>query len=664
MNRLINNTYEILDVVGKGGMSVVYKARHIRLNTIWAVKEVHKSTGENIDLLAETNILKRLNHKTLPRIIDIFEDDQNVYVVEDFVSGDTLQKIIDRDKVIDEGRVLEWFKTLSEVLVYLHGQTPHPIIYRDMKPANVMLQSDQTLKLIDFGIAREYKPENRTDTTVVGTRGYAAPEQYGMTQSDARTDIYSLGVTMYYMATGKSPFEPPYTFVPARQLNPRLSAGMEAILAKCVQNEPEERYQSAEELLDDLNHIEKYDEEFKRVKHVIKMRRILLVLLYVTGLSLIAGGYFLNRSEIQQRYLALVTQSSQQDYETSLNTLHEAQQLLPERNEAYEKEASVMYNAGKFSEVTELTERLEQSGVISMEENPEIYLIAASACYEQNDYEKASEYYQQLSQLNTAFSVQNRISYAICLGRMGNLDQARQIIQAISADADEAQIAYLEGEINYLEKSYKEAADQFARVIDSNANDDLIKRAYISLAETYRDSAKLSASDPAYISSSYSLMIETLEEAMNRFDLSSNAVLWEMLGQAYYSRGTLEKDNDRDDILKSADAYRRAVSLGVQKEYLYVNMFVAYQAIGDYTSAEKVLDEMKSVYPTSYKPYMYHSYLLIMSENLKPESDRNYHSAYDEYAKASELAGTSGSDEQMQQLKSLIDQLKDGGWLN
>ena len=249
MAQILNDTYEILEFVGKGGMSTVFKARHVRLNTIVAIKSVRKD--QTVDLAAEVSILTKLNHPNLVRVFDIFEDDKLIYIVMDYVEGEDLQHIIQREKVIPEETVIEWFRTLADILRYLHSRKP-PIIYRDMKPANVILQNDGTLKLVDFGIAREYKAAATGDTTYIGTNGFAAPEQFGLAQTDGRTDIYSLGMTMFYLATGKSPLAPPYGYTPARKLNPEISEQLEAILEKCVKDNPEDRYQSAEELLMDL----------------------------------------------------------------------------------------------------------------------------------------------------------------------------------------------------------------------------------------------------------------------------------------------------------------------------------------------------------------------------------------------------------------------------
>ena len=140
MATIFNDTYELKSLIGKGGMSTVYLAEHVRLHTRWAVKEVRKNQAARFDFLAESNILKRLQHPMLPRIVDIFETPENIYIVEDFVEGITLDDLLSRQGRVDEEQGLQWFRELCGVLDYLHNQQPHPIIYRDMKPSNIMLQ--------------------------------------------------------------------------------------------------------------------------------------------------------------------------------------------------------------------------------------------------------------------------------------------------------------------------------------------------------------------------------------------------------------------------------------------------------------------------------------------------------------------------------------------
>ena len=178
LGEIIDGKYEVLREIGRGGMSVVYLAMDKRLNKQWAIKEFRKDKDDVSKqialkaLLDEANLMKKLDHPTLPRIVDIIENNQSVYIVMDYIEGESLNKVLVTSGAQPQEAVIEWGKQLSEVLDYLHTRTP-PIIYRDMKPANVMLKPDGTVRLIDFGIAREYKADKDSDTTNIGTRGYA-----------------------------------------------------------------------------------------------------------------------------------------------------------------------------------------------------------------------------------------------------------------------------------------------------------------------------------------------------------------------------------------------------------------------------------------------------------------------------------------------------------
>ncbi len=249
---LLQNRYKILKTLGEGGMSKVYLAENIKLGTLWAIKEINKTSEMRIDFLAEPNILKKLEHPALPRVFDIIENEEFIYVVVDYIEGITLDLKLKEAGPIPEDIILDWATQLCGVLKYLHEYKPYPIIYRDMKPSNIILTKSGSLKLIDFGIAREYKYDSSNDTVYIGTRGYAAPEQYGSGQTTVATDIYSLGVTLYQLLTGKSPNEPPYELKPIRTYNQSLSADIEKIIGKCIKQNPLERYQSANELLLDL----------------------------------------------------------------------------------------------------------------------------------------------------------------------------------------------------------------------------------------------------------------------------------------------------------------------------------------------------------------------------------------------------------------------------
>ena len=285
--QLFDNKYKILRILGQGGMGRVYLAENIKLGTLWAVKEISKKTDSKINFLAEPNILKKLNHPTLPKIFDIMEDDENIYIIVDYIEGTSLDKKLTEAGKFSEGLVIDWAKQLCDALIYLHALMPNPIIYRDMKPSNIVLTCNGNIKLIDFGIAREFKKECESDTIYIGTRGYAAPEQYGAGQTSVRTDIYSLGVTLYHLITGRSPNEPPFEIKPVRFFDKSLSREIEEIIYKCTRPDPAQRYQSVQELLDDIHRLRRqgrnddesskaYSAKQEKVKNMQCFRKIIL----------------------------------------------------------------------------------------------------------------------------------------------------------------------------------------------------------------------------------------------------------------------------------------------------------------------------------------------------------------------------------------------------
>lgn len=261
---IIDGKYKILSEIGRGGMSTVYLAINEKANKPWAIKEVRKDGSQNFEivrqsLIVETDLLRKLQHPNLPSIIDIIDQDDNFLIVMDYIEGITLDKVVRESGAQKQEDVVNWAIQLCDVLEYLHTRKP-PIIYRDMKPSNIMIKNDGSVVLIDFGIAREFKETEIADTTCLGTQGYAAPEQFGgHGQTDARTDIYCLGATMYHMLTGHNPSEPPYEIYPITHWNSTLSSGLESIVLKCTQKNPEDRFRTAEELSYALEHYRDLD---------------------------------------------------------------------------------------------------------------------------------------------------------------------------------------------------------------------------------------------------------------------------------------------------------------------------------------------------------------------------------------------------------------------
>lgn len=385
----IDNKYEVLKEIGRGGMSTVYLAMDKRLNKQWAVKEIKKVANDKNNeivvqsLLIEANMMKKLDHPSLPRIVDIIDSGKTIYVVMDYIEGESLDKILASSGAQPQDKVIEWAKQLCDVLRYLHSQNP-PIIYRDMKPANVMLKPEGTLKVIDFGIAREFKEHNISDTVSLGTKGYAAPEQFGgMGQTDARTDIYCLGVTLYHLVTGQNPSEPPYEMYPIRQWNPALSSGFEAIISKCTQLNPDDRYQSCDELMYALEHYNEMDSSYrKKQKKKLKMFIGALSMSAVMGISGIVFNS-LSTSENDKNYDLKVNISTTTNYYTKIQSYKDAIGLYPYKYDAYIKMLEAYTDNNLFGQ-KESTEFLGYYNAAFSDTNNENFKLSDDGCTEMN----------------------------------------------------------------------------------------------------------------------------------------------------------------------------------------------------------------------------------------------------------------------------------------
>lgn len=654
-----NDTYEIKSIIGRGGMSTVYLAEHKRLHTRWAVKEVRKQQGARVDFLAESNILKRLQHPMLPRIVDIFEDRDCIYIVEDYVEGITLDDLLKQQKKVDEALGLQWFRDLCGVLRYLHGQQPHPIIYRDMKPANIMLQPDGSLKLIDFGIAREYKQESNADTTYIGTKGYAAPEQFGKAQTDARTDIYALGVTMYHLLTGKSPYEPPYQFVPVRQLVPELSHGIEYILSKCIQSEPADRYQTVDELLNDLEHIYRFDKAWQTYQNAKRIRLAILAVMLTASIGLMAGGQVIMSQEKEAAYSSLLAQASElytKNYDGAVAALDEARTLYPDRMDADRQQAYALYLNSAWQQCIDFGATVLQK----YGEDVQTRIFIASAQFELGEYEAAAEGFAQGGDL----SVDNLRDYAVCLGRLGQIDAAEQVLEELIGKGAHADVTqYVQGEVAFAQEDYLAAETAFLDVLEQADTAALTRRCYISLGDLYRDCAALMRVNVSPIAYPATKSAKLLSSAVVQEGLRYDSVLWEMLALAYFEAYHTDATVPQNYLTKAADCFTRVIELGVTKDYLYSNLYTIYYELKDYGKAEQALADYEAMFPDDYMPHALRGMMLITIENEKPQASRKFQAALSEYETAGSMLRSSDETTYYQQLGSLIEDLKRNGWL-
>lgn len=275
--QLLQGNYRIVRLLGQGGMGAVYLAEHTRLQgRLLAIKEntpdpfVDPATRDQLrdQFYTEAKILAALDHPSLPKVTDYFIEGGVEYLVMDFVEGENLSDLLDKHvqqqgKPLPEARVLDWADQILSALAYMHSRQPHPVIHRDIKPANLILTPGGVVHLVDFGLVKLMS--NTGQSTAAAMRGMGTPdytplEQYpgSQTHTDARTDIYSLGATLYHLLTGSPPVNVrdrllgAAALTPLRQLNPTVSANTEKAILHAIEVRPDDRFQTAEQMRDAL----------------------------------------------------------------------------------------------------------------------------------------------------------------------------------------------------------------------------------------------------------------------------------------------------------------------------------------------------------------------------------------------------------------------------
>ena len=444
-------------------MSIVYLARDNRLNKQWAVKEIKNDGSKSTQTLLkglerEANILKNVDHPVLPRIVDIINSRGTIYVVMDFIEGTNLGDILKQEGAQSQEDVIEWGRELASALDYLHSMNP-PIIYRDMKPANVMLKPEGGVKLIDFGTAKEYTIESNADTTALGTRGYAAPEQFGDAQgrgiykTDARTDIYNLGATLYHMVTGMNPCEPPYEIKPIRQWNQALSTGLEQIIMKCTQPNPDDRYQSCSELLYALDHYTELDDSYKKAnKKKVILFGVSAAMTIAAAITAIVGYNGMKRVE-RENYSAYIEEGNdlkiQQRYPEAAEQYKKAFDLDSDAADAYVNYINLYVDASNDPNVTAANALKVDDGLTTVanrvsnsdsgaSKNAEVLYRLGLAYFtkENPDYTAADKYFRMVPSDDPTYGELAGYYEGIAFIRSGSVENVTELMAKVNSFAD------------------------------------------------------------------------------------------------------------------------------------------------------------------------------------------------------------------------------------
>ena len=631
VGKTLEGRYKFVDIIGKGGMSVVYKVFDTKLEKNWAIKQVEKNSTElDKQLEMEAEILKKVDHPALPRIVDVFENNKNILILMDFIDGISLDKKLEAEKFIDESEVILYAKTLCDALAYLHNQSPNPIIYRDLKPSNIMITKSGKLKLIDFGIAREYKEDSTKDTLILGTEAYAAPEQIANHRTDKRTDIYSLGATIYHLATGKSKLEVPYGFIAARLINSSVSEGLEKIIDKCVKENPNERYQKVEEVLYDLENIDRLNKDFI-VKKRKKMRKLLppLISIMLSSGILFAGIFKLN-------------EETDYAYNLSLN----------------EVEAAIRRNdIDKTKELAKETIKIDEDRI-------EVYKLISDMYLKKGDYEECIDFIEDnIIKKKLRLRKDDEILYRLGLAYFDYKNYKSAYENFLKVDDEKIKTAKFYRELSKYFKDFEEegskdniinSMDEFEDIISSETNPTIKIDSNITLASIYMENTDI-------FDNGVEKAIDILEKTEIQIKERNNPYIYEKLGQAYKAKAfnnILDKDIYNKYLKKALTSYDRVLKMGYKEPEIYRNIGTINKYIENYKESEKVLLEMTKLYPTNYIGYVELALLYNDLELRKPRKERNFENVIKYYELAESYA--TGKDEtiELQRLQKIVKELE------
>lgn len=380
---ILAGRYRIISLLGQGGMGTVYLAQDLKLlGKQWAIKETVIENQDYQRFIDEAEILVRLNHSYLPTVIDYIRPDEygTSYLVMDYIKGHTLQQIFERkNKRMESQTVIKYALQICELFDYLHHGQSTPIIYRDLKPSNIMIDENDNIRLIDFGVARNFKEGKQTDTVQLGTIGFAAPEQFEQQQTDNRTDLYTLGAVMYYLLSrGK------YYYVTQKRLDEieeGLSQELTQIINKLLRSSPYDRYQKANDVKRDLtriSHTRSAIRDQNNVNHAVHSKNIGPVIIAVTGVYKGVGTthtaiLIANYLSARQAKVAIVEANDSQDF-SRIECMYEGSRTPLDGTNKFTINGVEYYKSGANVDLVSLL--LEDY----------TYIVLDIGCYDGNDW--------------------------------------------------------------------------------------------------------------------------------------------------------------------------------------------------------------------------------------------------------------------------------------
>lgn len=744
---VLDDTYRIVKPLGSGGGGEIYLADHLRLEKPVVIKKIKDNVKGLIASRGEADILKMLRHPYLPQVSDYFIEDNQVYTVMEYIEGESFQQLLDAGKKFATKDIIKWGTQLSEVLVYLHSQTP-PIIHRDIKPANVMLTPEGNIRLIDFNVSI-----GQEDFVGVSAHsdGYSPAEQYGIVRKDGnipnekgvsgggdetqlmddpmpqeensgsaqssleetefffpdeeaavhnekaahdekpsdsagqvgvssmmrryetlpkvdeRSDIYSLGATLYHLITLKRPEKATGQVVPLSECSDNVGDGLVYIIDKAMQKDPAKRFQDAKKMYDAFVNIRKLDHVY--VSYARKRDILLGVVIVLICCSTICTvlGYKRMGADQYNAYVAQIETANeyyqQGQMQEASEACEQALQMRPGELTAYVELVHIYYMWQKYDEGIATVKQIEDDSPEITDETgvqwANLQFLAGECYMELKEFALAADCYKNAIMYQPAAG-EYYTRCAIALARAGSKEEAEAFLEdALQKEISDAALSLTKAEIMLSEGKYEEAETLIYEVLETTQDSDLSYHAYLTAASIYENGANV-------IDNALEKEKELLETAVERLGSSYVSSLSEKLGDVYY-----ELADQENNASQAAEYYKKALACfqdiydkGYQNLHVMQNMAVINQTLENYEEAEAVLLDMIGIYPNDYNGYMYLTRLYTEIQNKMPIEKRDYSAIFEYYDKAETLyqrALTNGEsvDANMQILEGMIGDLRE-----
>lgn len=671
MQKYIDNTYEIIEKIGAGNGGTVYKAYHRNLNKYVVLKKVNTDIQDLMNTRTEVDVLKNLKHTCLPQVFNFVEDNGSVYTVMEFIPGKSFKQYLDAGTVFPERSIIIWMKQIAATLAYLHNQNP-AVIHSDLKPGNIMLMPNGNICLIDFNIS--FSLGGGAAYVTGYTPGYAPPEQiaairyneretdrFRWKKIDRRADIYSLGATIYHLITGSKPgMDQNGRVRPLLELKPETDKTLAAIVMKCLEPDPEKRYQRAEELYADLNKLTE-DNTGPKKTHMIAG---IIAGCLVMGTAVLLVGYHQINKKRQADYKEAVSKMEESisdgNYEDLDTWYQKAIRIYPDKADVYLDKAEALNREKKYRDcVKYINDTILADSKIKRDISLDsVYYLLGDSYSQLEEYENASNAYESAIRINSENGSYYR-DYAIAEAYCGNTNKAEELLnEAADKGLSTADVSYVKGEIQYNTGDYSSAEEIFRDCAENSRDSYIQMRSYI-MAVKCMDKQNDSID-------SKKQQAQFLEKARKELPSENNIGILEELAQVYSDLGA---DTGDSGYYQSAlEIFDQIESRGMGDYDTACNIAVLYQNMDDYANAQKKLQEMLKTYGEDYRTYKNLAFLEVAVQGKKAEDTRDYSKFQEYYKKAKELyqeqLSSNANDMEMDRMDDLYQQAVQSGWIS